>query len=245
MQVVIAIHGGAFEMIDAFKDGEPKVQQRMVAFLKDLTKKKLGVAVFFMLPNANEVEKIEAEKLLHKGGFKGLYSGSILTTNHDPHDTDDNKHGIGGGNSGSRESSPGKGCTPDEIRKHLESRRFHIVANMAMEPSWLTGASTDMHVHLKEEKEENGFGPCGRSRSRALSYSSQSSEEELGLPDLSSDSSDDNDLGLPPLSDLMGDSSGSSSDNDLGIPPLSDLLGDGSDGSDDSSGSGGRRGRRR
>lgn len=28
----------------------------------------------------------------------------------------------------------------------MESRGFHVVANMAMEPSWLNGGATDMHV---------------------------------------------------------------------------------------------------
>lgn len=44
----------------------------MIAFLKDLGKKKLGIAVFFMLPNATEDEKSDAERLLHRNGFKGM-----------------------------------------------------------------------------------------------------------------------------------------------------------------------------
>eukprot|EP00750_Incisomonas_marina_P014076 INCI17597.5.p2 GENE.INCI17597.5~~INCI17597.5.p2 ORF type:complete len:318 (+),score=71.30 INCI17597.5:935-1888(+) len=71
--VVVAVRGGAFDMVDRFRDGEPKVQQRMLAFLRDISKKKLGIAVFFMLPNASEDRKLEAEKLLHRGGFKGAF----------------------------------------------------------------------------------------------------------------------------------------------------------------------------
>ena len=55
--------------------------------------------------------------------------------------------------------------------RHLESKRFHVVANMAMEPTWITGGFTDMHVHLKEEKDDDGAAAFGRrSRARALSY---------------------------------------------------------------------------
>ena len=68
------MYGGAFEIKDPFKDGDPKVQQRMLAFLKDLAKKRLGIAVFFLYPNATQEQKREAEKLLFKNGFKGAFS---------------------------------------------------------------------------------------------------------------------------------------------------------------------------
>ena len=43
----------------------------MLSFLRDLKKKKLGIAVFFLLPNGTVEEKSEAEKLLVRSGFKG------------------------------------------------------------------------------------------------------------------------------------------------------------------------------
>ncbi len=118
-----------------------------------------------------------------------MYHGNILS-----HLTDDGMAaepsggglGVGGGGGGGGggslgglgSDSPGAGksaITPFELRRFVESKRFHIVANLAMEPSWLTGGFTDMHVHLKEEMEEGGgfsdvpFGER-RSRDRALSY---------------------------------------------------------------------------